>query len=131
MGWMVRVWSLSYISTATTPAETIEESIAEICALARLNNAAAGITGALTYHGGRFAQLIEGPEDALRALMVRIKADPRHHSLRVLTDGPIAVRRYGKWSMTYRKPGDFISEQIDEQVTDTQLMVEALTSTWH
>jgi hypothetical protein len=128
---MVLLWSLSYISTATEPAAIIEPSVREICALAGRHNAREGITGALTFHLGRFAQLIEGPESALRALMVRILADPRHHSLRVITAGPIAVRRYADWSMAYRDPSDFICEQIDERVPDPELMVEALMSTWH
>jgi len=131
MEWVVRLWNVSYVSTATAPAAIRASSVREICALARPHNAAAAITGALTYHGGRFAQLIEGPEAALRALMVRIAADQRHHSLRVITDGTIAVRRYADWSMVYRDPSDFICEQIDAQASDPQLMVEALTSTWH
>lgn len=45
------------------------------------------MTGILTVKDGRFAQVIEGQERALRRLMASIERDPRHHSVTVIADG--------------------------------------------
>jgi Sensors of blue-light using FAD len=68
------------------------ESFARICQRSRDHNAAAGIGGVLLYDGQRFAQWMYGPDAAVRSLMQRIAADPRHEAIAVLLD---AVRPDG------------------------------------
>ena len=75
-GKAVNLWKLSYISVATAPNEMLDASVRAICRLAEQHNAYAGITGILTFHAGRFAQILEGLEPDLRALMTRITVDP-------------------------------------------------------
>lgn len=55
--------------------------LADVMELARDSgprNAAAGISGALVFVDGWFAQVLEGPAPALRATYARILNDPRH-----------------------------------------------------
>jgi Sensors of blue-light using FAD len=127
----MRLWKISYTSIAAMPDETVDADILVICTLAEQHNALHGITGILTLCDDRFAQVLEGPEDALRKLMGRIKADPRHHSVTVLADGPIAERRYASWSMAYRDPKAFVKDQINDLLAETAVMAKAIGPTRH
>ena len=90
-----------------------EANLSALCSLVQKYNAKAHITGILTFHKGAFAQILEGPEPALRELLGRITADTRHHNLTVLTDGPIDQRCYAEWSMEYLVPSNFVHKQIE------------------
>lgn len=107
------------MSVATAPGAMLDADVRAICALAQLHNFRAGITGILTYQHGRFAQLLEGPRTELRALMSRIVVDTRHHSLKMMADGPIHIRRYADWSMAYLDPKDFARHQLDDFLAQT------------
>lgn len=108
----VGLWKISYVSIASAPNDVAEADVREICAVAGPHNARASITGILTFHSGRFAQILEGPESSLRSLMDRISADRRHHSLVIAIDRAIAARQFDQWSMAYRTPTQFIQDQI-------------------
>ncbi len=127
----MRLWKLSYISTAVAAPDEALHQLHEICARSDDRNARAGISSIATVHRGRFAQVIEGPEDAVRALLRRIMGDPRHHSVLVLADAPLVERRYADWSMTYRDPKAFIHDQIDDILKQTADVVRAMKATWH
>ena len=60
--------------------------IPRIVAAVRTRNDAAGISGLLLFTGQDFAQLIEGPPQAVADLWARIRADPRHHDIVVFHD---------------------------------------------
>ncbi|MBX9664531.1 BLUF domain-containing protein [Novosphingobium sp.] len=127
----MRLWKLSYISTAVaTPDEALRQ-LREICARSGERNARIGISSVATVHRGRFAQVLEGPESAVRALLKRIMGDPRHHSIMVLADGPIVARRYADWAMAYRDPKAFLSDQLDDILQQTADVVRAMKATWH
>jgi hypothetical protein len=125
------LWRLSYISVATAPADTIDAVIADIVAVAQRVNAGLDVTGVLTFKDGRFAQVIEGSEAALRTLMAAIMADPRHHSINVIADGPIEMRRYSDWRMAYREPKEFVRDQLDTVLQQTALMGRMVSDRVH
>jgi len=75
------------------------DGIGPLAEAASRRNAQRGLTGALLFTGGCFAQVLEGPADALQAMMARIEADPRHTDVRRLIDAPLEARRFGAWSM--------------------------------
>lgn len=127
----MRLWKISYTSIATLPEETANADTLVICAFSEQYNVLHGITGVLTLHKGRFAQVLEGPEEALRKLMRRIMADPRHHTIQVISDGPIVKRRYAEWSMAYRDPKAFVTDQLDDVLEQTADISRAMGSTWH
>ena len=128
---LMSLWKISYISVAVDPADMIEAVIADICAVAQVRNAALDITGVLTFRDGRFAQVIEGPEVALRELMAGITRDPRHHSLVVIADSPLSARRYTDWRMAYRDPKDFVRDQLDIVLEQAALMGQAVSDSTH
>jgi hypothetical protein len=127
----LRLWKLSYVSVATAADAILEADVRTICALAETHNMRCEITGVLTHHAGRFVQLLEGPESEVRALMIRIAADPRHHSLKIIANGPIHIRRYADWSMAYRVPKDFMRDQLDDLLEQTAVFAEVMSSTLH
>jgi hypothetical protein len=127
----MRLWKLSYTSIAVAAHEEALRQLREICASSGERNAKIGISSVATVHRGRFAQVLEGPESAVRALLKRIMGDPRHHSIMVLTDGPIVARRYADWSMAYRDPKAFLTDQLDDILQQTADVVRAMKATWH
>ncbi|WP_298192663.1 BLUF domain-containing protein [Novosphingobium sp.] len=127
----MRLWKLSYISLAVAPHEEALRQAHEICLRSEDRNARIGISSVFTLHKGRFAQVMEGPETAVRALLARIKADPRHHSLTVLADGPLVARRYAGSSMKFCDPKAFVTEQLNDILAQTADIVRAMKTTWH
>ena len=119
------------MSIATAPGAMLEADVRTICALAQPHNLRANITGILTYQKGRFAQLLEGPKTELQALMTRIAVDSRHHSVKLIVDGPTHIRRYADWSMAYLDPKEFMRNQIDDLLEQTAIVAEAVSSSLH
>ena len=92
--------SIAYVSAAAVPMS--EEDIVAILNQARANNSRNGLTGALLYFEGRFIQILEGPEDAVRARFAAISADPRHRSIHTVSEDEIAERQFPEWTMGFR-----------------------------
>ncbi|UZK69691.1 BLUF domain-containing protein [Sphingomonas sp. S1-29] len=94
---------LVYISSArgTDPAAALRD----ILLASQRNNARDGITGLLYSDGLRFLQAIEGPADCVEAAFERIKADPRHWAIVVLSRREIEAREFGDWEMAHRSTG--------------------------
>ncbi|ODS61161.1 MAG: hypothetical protein ABS48_00055 [Erythrobacter sp. SCN 68-10] len=85
-----------YISTAPTLSR---DEVDAILATSARNNPARGITGLLLYNGRNFLQLIEGEEEELVALMLRITEDARHSGITVLDRRAIEARACPDWAM--------------------------------
>jgi hypothetical protein len=66
---------------------------------ARSNNKRQGITGALLLSEDWFVQVLEGEEDAVRALFSHIERDARHDSVTVLETGRAPARLFARWAM--------------------------------
>lgn len=64
------------------------DAIARLMFEARGLNAINGIRGIMSHDHRGFLEVIEGTEDAIEDLMVRLRRDPRHHSMDVLLDEP-------------------------------------------
>lgn len=75
--------------------------VAEIAPKARVANLAREITGLLIFDGMRFCQQLEGRPEQVRALMDRIGSDPRHTNIEIIHQGPLAERRFRRWSLGY------------------------------
>ena len=65
------------------------------------NNAPVGITGALMFNAGCFAQVLEGRREVLESTFERIQQDDRHGDVSLLTFEAIEVRTFGEWSMGF------------------------------
>ena len=73
---------LLYISDAADGIN--EDAVNGVLKSAGKNNPPLGITGLLVYGGGVFAQILEGPEQAVLQKYVNIAADGRHHNCRIV-----------------------------------------------
>jgi hypothetical protein len=77
-----------------------DAAVDRILVTARCANPALGITGLLVYGRELFFQWLEGPPPAVQGLMQRLAADPRHHSLVVLSQSEeVRDRLFPDWSM--------------------------------
>ncbi|WP_101068217.1 BLUF domain-containing protein [Roseovarius salinarum] len=81
-----------------------EQCIARILAQSRRNNQAAGLTGLLIFHEGRFFQVLEGRAPDVLACCARIAEDPRHTDMQILQEGRVTTRAFAGWKMGYGWP---------------------------
>lgn len=86
-----------YCSTLTQ--DQPPATVGAIVSRARTRNAERGITGLLVFDGLRFCHHLEGPREAVDALMRQIEKDPRHVDVRVAYKAPLAARRYNGFGM--------------------------------
>ncbi|MCX6216339.1 BLUF domain-containing protein [Spirosoma sp.] len=66
------------------------------------NNRALGITGILLYFNGCIIQVLEGPEERVKALYEVIRQDPQHTQVIKLYGDSIEQRSFSDWSMGYK-----------------------------
>lgn len=91
--------SILYSSNAVEPFDAAR--LRRLLDQSRENNSRRELTGMLLYRGGRFVQVLEGPEQPVRDLIATIGADPRHSNMRVLFEERITERQFGAWTMGY------------------------------
>jgi hypothetical protein len=98
-----QVHRLVYFSRNTMPGtnDEIVEGIHQILKSSRSNNARVGVTGALLFNSGCFAQVLEGSSSAVSETFERIQWDDRHSDVLVLEYGPVAARAFPDWSMSF------------------------------
>ncbi|MDE3200023.1 MAG: BLUF domain-containing protein [Acidobacteriota bacterium] len=101
--------SLVYFSRSTIPADQADAEILKILESARKQNPKVDVTGALLYSGNYFAQVLEGPFDAVQSTFERIRMDARHAEVSVLSCKPIDSRNFAQWSMAYATPASRIT----------------------
>lgn len=113
------IYNLVYSSTACpVSAGAIDIAMVEdILEKARDRNASVGVTGALLFTEGRFVQALEGERDQVRATFERIRADPRHADVDILSSQLAERRRFKEWSMAF--VGD--SEELRDHFRDAPL----------
>ena len=92
--------SLIYVSTSVKLLN--DEELLDILKASRENNSSKDVTGLLLYKGGNFMQVLEGPDEAVEALYEKIKADPRHKDVNVLSREQISARQFPAWEMAFQ-----------------------------
>ena len=91
------LYAYCYVSEASSPVSHAD--LKAILDTAQNFNRRHDITGCLIYEQGHFAQVLEGDEQELDALVQRIARDPRHRDVRVIWSGPVERRMFDQWSM--------------------------------
>lgn len=66
-------------------------------------NALDGITGLLVYNGTHFLQIVEGASDAIDDLLERLRRDPRHCDVAVVSESMVEDISFPDWSMSLIK----------------------------
>jgi hypothetical protein len=112
---MARLHRVLYASTATGTTDSLL-GVATILGESQRNNAQRDLTGALAAHRGRFIQVIEGPKDAVDALLERLERDPRHRNIRVLDRAPVERRSFEDWSMASARVTPAVAPLLDRVV---------------
>ena len=82
-------------------AEEVARDFLGILAASQANNARLGVTGALMFNAGCFAQVLEGPQSQVEATFERIQQDERHGNVSLLAFGPAPTRSLPHWSMGF------------------------------
>ncbi|RYC29137.1 BLUF domain-containing protein [Lichenibacterium minor] len=100
---MSDLYRLIYTSRNLLPGDEDAQAAAVdgILAVSKRNNARVGVTGALLFNAGSFAQVLEGSRLAVEATFERIQRDPRHSDVGVLQCEPVAARGFPNWSMAF------------------------------
>jgi hypothetical protein len=92
------LYNVVYCSRATALVD--DAAVARIVASSQRRNPANGITGMLVYGSGVFFQWLEGPRDAVTALMLRLRSDARHdHIIQLSEVEEVRERLFPDWGM--------------------------------
>ncbi len=111
--------------------------IRKVLTTARTNNAARGITGALLFNAGYFAQVLEGPMSRVEEIFEKIQRDPRHTDVTILEAQHVTGRDFPDWSMAFAgsdpmespELADLILNQVRENPSDAAGQVHDLLRT--
>jgi len=87
-------------------------NIDEILAKSRVNNERDGITGALLFNAGCFAQVLEGPLERVESAFERIQQDERHGDVSLLALEPIERRSFPNWAMGFIGASDIHAKRF-------------------
>ncbi len=102
---MKKLLQIIYISRSTFEssdgANIIEPNVARILAKSRINNRKNGLVGVLYFGNSVFFQCLEGEEEAVNALLVKLEADNRHKDLKVISKNYINQLSFGGWAMKF------------------------------
>jgi blue light- and temperature-responsive anti-repressor len=79
----------------------VTAAVRQILDASQRNNREVGVTGALMFNAGAFAQVLEGPRRGVEATFERIQRDLRHGDVTVLQCGPTESRSFANWSMAF------------------------------
>lgn len=97
---------LVYYSENRIPADALAAEIEIILEASRRNNALVGVTGALMFSLGHFAQVLEGSQAAIESTFERIQQDKRHGDVHLLDFRAAPARRFQNWSMAFVGAGE-------------------------
>lgn len=108
--------ALTYVSYAEHAMNT--EELNALLAESKNKNAEKNITGMLLYRDRYFIQVLEGEEDVVTDLYERIKEDPRHTNVLLVSKDKIEERSFGDWSMGYKNLDHLENPERLEGFTD-------------
>ncbi len=111
---------VTYVSRALA---TSRADLDAILAVARRNNAAMRVTGAMMLTNKHFAQVLEGPPDAVEEIFERIQMDDRHTAVAVLEVTDVTARAFDAWSMGFIED----SADIEATIADTEAAPRLIT----
>ncbi|WEK03230.1 MAG: BLUF domain-containing protein [Candidatus Devosia phytovorans] len=97
---------LVYYSRNLIQEDTLAQAVDTILQASRRNNHLVGVTGALMFSRGHFAQVLEGDQAAIESTFERIQQDTRHGEVHLLDFSPAPERQFRNWSMAFVGLGD-------------------------
>ncbi len=79
----------------------VQKDIMHILQTSRAFNKQHNITGCLLYHNGEFIQILEGSKLLVQELFNKIKTDPRHTNVILISEEFVEGRIFDNWNMAY------------------------------
>lgn len=122
--------SLLYISESKIEPIKAQEELKRILVTAHIFNPSVGITGALLFTGTHFAQVIEGDEVSVSALIAAIIRDTRHAQVKIVTRHRLSARRFPDWSMAYNGPSQYVSNHVTRLLNEPQPAASSRAAEW-
>ena len=121
--YQMRIDQLIYTSRVSSKFNYAD--IANILMVARKNNKALGVTGALCFEDDMFIQYLEGPTKELNQLSFKILRDPRHQDIQIRYYGESEKNLFGRWSMCEIEGESIASTELEE---DDDVLFSSLSS---
>lgn len=100
------------------------DQMLDIRARSLARNSQWDLSGILVVTPSHFVQVIEGPEESVRALVDILAADTRHADPVTLDDRPIEQRVFQRWSMLTFMAGGFLERYLEPAIS-LQLAIPA------
>ena len=121
---------LSEITYFSQVAENVDyKEVESIGKRAQERNQERDITGALLFDNRFFLQRLEGDRTVISETYSRITRDSRHHSLVVVSAGPIEVRLFPEWAMKYVRLSRGLGTPLFRHQPSQEFCPQNLTST--
>lgn len=122
------LYRLIYISSncIAGDVDSVRREIDKILKVARDANNAVGVTGALMFNAGCFAQVLEGPLQHVEETFERIQCDERHSDVVILAFEPVSTRGFDSWSMAYVGENAASLQEFDHIRSESGFDVEKL-----
>jgi hypothetical protein len=117
-------YSRNHIEIGT---DKFEGEVTNILARSRENNVRDGITGALLFNAGCFAQVLEGPLNSVETAFERIQQDERHGEVSLLALEPINSRSFPNWAMGFVGESNETEQRFAEIVPSSDFDISRLS----
>lgn len=115
---------LLYTSTSRIQQSDSRQPLIEILNSSIRNNRQQGVTGLLMHGCGMFLQVLEGYDEQVFTLYVRLLNDPRHTDCRVVLVTQIDKRSFPEWAMAAMNVSDSAFQKIQELLSQRDVRVE-------
>ena len=115
---------LLYTSTSRIQQSDSRQPLIEILNSSIRNNRQQGVTGLLMHGCGMFLQVLEGYDEQVFTLYVRLLNDPRHTDCRVVLVTQIDKRSFPEWAMAAMNVSDSAFQKIQELLSQRDVSVE-------
>jgi Sensors of blue-light using FAD len=95
----MQIFELIYYSIASPSLN--RNDISDILEVSHKNNPKNNLTGCLLYHDDAFIQILEGEQEVIESLYLKIEKDQRHYNVRRVYDDNKVDRLFKNWSMAF------------------------------
>lgn len=116
--------SILYVSCRRLEPLLRANDISDILTTSRIRNVEREVTGALIVTILHFAQILEGPEDALTELLGLIQRDHRHFDVRVVSSKTVVRRDFVKWSLAHAGESSLAAGLVEAAIKSPNLDID-------
>jgi hypothetical protein len=104
--------SILYVSESNIGFSHAKDRLSNIVEYSRWWNGSVGITGALVFTEKHFVQFIEGSDEAIDDMLIKLNSDARHMNVVVIESVERHSRYFEEWDLAYSGPDDYIDRKL-------------------